>query len=110
MTDDVDHITSLTSLFHLLLHANDTTIEFINNDKQNFVIVVDQILIDYLIENLNRFFNVAKATRYLFFINLCFRALDEMLYKNASINFMILITTMLARFHFANALSHFNAN
>ena len=68
VTDDVNHVMSLTSLFHFLLHANDTTIEFVNNDEQSFVIVVDQVLIDHLIEDLNRFFlNVAKATRYLFF-------------------------------------------
>ena len=45
-----------------------------------------------------------------FFINLCLRALDEMLYENALINFMILIATVLARFHFANAFFHLNAN
>ena len=66
--NDINHVTSSTSLFHFLSHANDTTIEFVNDDEQNFVIVVDQVLIDYLIENLNYFLlNVAKATRYLFF-------------------------------------------
>ena len=38
--DDVDYVTNSTSLFHLLLHANNTTIEFVNDDEQNFVIVV----------------------------------------------------------------------
>ena len=45
-----------------------------------------------------------------FFINLCLRALDEMFYKNALINFIMLITTMFARFYFANAFLHLNAN
>ena len=57
------------------------------------------------------FFSMSRKRRNIcFFINLCLRAFDEMFYENASISFMMLITTMLARFHFANALSHFNAN
>ena len=31
--DDVNHVTSLMSLLHLLSHANNTTIEFINNNE-----------------------------------------------------------------------------
>ena len=41
VTDDVDHVTSLMSLSYLLSHANDTTIEFVNDDEQNFIIVVN---------------------------------------------------------------------
>ena len=68
MIDNNNHVMSTMSLFHFLLHTINMTIEFVNNDEQNFIVVVDQVLIDHLIENLNYFlFNVAKATRYLFF-------------------------------------------
>ena len=109
--NDVNHVINSMLLFHFLSHANDTIIEFVNDDKQNFIIVVDQVLINHLIEDLNYFFSMSRKRRDIyFFINLCLRALDEMLYENASINFMMLITTVLARFHFTNAFSHFNAN
>ena len=51
-----------------------------------------------------------KQRNIYFFINLCLCAFDKMFYENASINFMMLITIMLARFHFANAFFYFNAN
>ena len=109
--NNVDHVINLMLLFHLLLHASDMTIEFINDDEQNFVIIVDQVLIDHLIENSNRFFLMSRKRRDIyFFINLYLRAFDEIFYKNASINFMMLIAIMFTRFHFANALFHFNAN
>ena len=68
MINDDDYVINMMSLLYFLSYANDTTIEFIIDDEQNFVIVVDSILINYLIKNSNRFFNIAKATRYFIFL------------------------------------------